>query len=127
VRPATLLKFHQDLVQRKYRRLFSSSPSPRRKPGPKGPSAELIAAIVALKGRNPHFGCVRIAQQITRVFGVEIDKDVVRRVHRAIAGLTPADSRSTRGIDSPRSQLRWADRLRATVAAQRMASPARRP
>jgi hypothetical protein len=80
VRPATLLKFHQDLVQRKYRRLFSSSPSPRRKPGPKGPSAELIAAIIALKRRNTHFGCVRIAQQITRACGVEIDKDVVRRV-----------------------------------------------
>ena len=39
-----------------------------------------VAAIIALKDRNPHFGCVRIAQQITRVFGVEIDKDVVRRV-----------------------------------------------
>ena len=46
----------------------------------KGPSPEIIAAIIALKGRNPHFGCVRIAQQITRAFGVEIDKDVVRRV-----------------------------------------------
>ena len=80
VTPATLLKFHGALVERKYRRLFSSSASPRRKPGPKGPSAEVIAAIVALKRRNPHFGCVRIAQQITRAFGVEIDKDVVRRV-----------------------------------------------
>jgi putative transposase len=80
VRPATLLKFHAALVDRKYRRLFSSSTSPRRKPGPMGPSAELIAAIIALKRRNPHFGCVRIAQQITRAFGVEIDKDVVRRV-----------------------------------------------
>ena len=56
VRPATLLKFHVALVERKYRRLFSSSASPRRKPGPKGPSAELIAAIIALKRRNPHFG-----------------------------------------------------------------------
>jgi hypothetical protein len=36
--PATLLKFHAALVEAKYRRLFSSSPSPRRKPGPKGPS-----------------------------------------------------------------------------------------
>ena len=80
VKPATLLKFHKALVERKYRRLFSSSPSPRRKPGPKGPSAELIAAIIALKGRNPRFGCVRIAQQITRAFRVEIDKDIVRRV-----------------------------------------------
>src|SRR6202011_2589004 len=64
VKPATLFKFHQALVDRKYRLLFSSSPH-RRKPGPKGPSAELIAAIVEMKRRNPSFGCVRIAQQIS--------------------------------------------------------------
>ena len=64
---------------RKYRLLFSSS-SIRRKPGPKGPSTELIAAIVEMKRRNPKFGYVRIAQQIAHAFGVEIDKDVVRRV-----------------------------------------------
>jgi hypothetical protein len=79
MKPATLLKFHKVLVDQKYRLLFSSS-HPRRKPGPKGPSAELVAAIVALKTRNPRFGCVRIAQQISHVFGVHIDKDVVRRV-----------------------------------------------
>ena len=67
------------MVDRNYRLLFSSS-SRRRKPGPKGPSAELIAAIIALKRRNPRFGCVRIAQQIARAFGVKIDEDVVRRV-----------------------------------------------
>ena len=64
---------------RKYRLLFSSS-SHRRKPGPKGPSAELIAAIVELKSRNPKFGYVRISQQITHAFGVDIDKDIIRRV-----------------------------------------------
>src|SRR5512134_2862052 len=45
VQPATLFKFHKALVERKCRLLFSAS-SHRRKPGPKGPSAELIAAIV---------------------------------------------------------------------------------
>src|ERR1700722_17397620 len=45
IKPATLLKFHKALVSRKYRLLFTSS-SYRHKPGPKGPSAELIAAIV---------------------------------------------------------------------------------
>jgi transposase InsO family protein len=78
IKPATLLKFHQSLVNRKYHLLFSSSS--HRKPGPKGPSAELIAAIVEMKCRNPNFGCVRIAQQISHVFGLEIDKDIVRRV-----------------------------------------------
>src|ERR1700675_3512464 len=79
VKPATLLKFHHALVTRKYRLLFSSSPH-RCKPGPKGPSAELIAAIVEMKRRNPRFGYLRIAQQISHAFGVQIDKDVVRRV-----------------------------------------------
>jgi putative transposase len=54
VRPSTLLAFHQALVRRKYRRLFSSSPGPK-KPGPKGPSEALIKAIVELKSRNPRF------------------------------------------------------------------------
>jgi len=79
VKPATLFKIHKALVDRKYRRLFSSRYR-RRKPGPKDPSAELIAAIIELKCRNPRFGCVRIAQQISHAFGVGIDKDVVRRV-----------------------------------------------
>jgi len=94
VKPATLLKFHQALVDRKHRLLFSSS-SRRRKPGPRGPSPELIAAIVEMKRRNPRFGCVRIAQQISHAFGVEIDKDVVRRV--LAKHYRPGDS----GTDGP--------------------------
>ena len=70
LKPATLLKFHKALVERKYRLLFSSS-FRGRKPGPKGPSAELIAAIVELKRRNPRFGCVRHCQtKIARGFPV---------------------------------------------------------
>jgi putative transposase len=78
VRPATLLKFCDALKARKYRRLFSAKR--RGKPGPKGPSAELIAAIVEMKRRNPRFGCPRIAQQISLAFGMEVKKDVVRRI-----------------------------------------------
>ena len=89
VKPATLFKFHRALVDRKYRLLFSSSPH-RCKPGPKGPSPELIAAIVDMKRHNPCFGCRRIAQQIAHAFGIEIDKDVVRRVlaqhYRPVSG-----------------------------------------
>ena len=33
-----------------------------------------------MKLRNPGFGYLRIAQQISHVFGIELDKDVVRRV-----------------------------------------------
>jgi putative transposase len=79
VRPSTLLAFHQALVGRKYHRLFPSSHC-RKKPGPKGPSAALIQAIVELKSRNPRFGCPRIARIISLTFGVDIDKNVVHRV-----------------------------------------------
>ena len=51
LRPSTVLAFHAALVKRKYRLLFS--PRRRGKPGPKGPSPELIAAIVEIKRRNP--------------------------------------------------------------------------
>lgn len=78
LKPATIMAFHRALVQRKYRLLFTSKR--RGTPGPKGPSPELIAAIVEMKRRNPRFGCQRIAQQLHYVFGVDIDKDVVRRV-----------------------------------------------
>jgi len=78
LRPSTLLAFHAALVKRKYRQLFT--PKRRGKPGPKGPSPELIAAIVETKRHNPSWGCRRIAQQLCLVFDLEIDKDVVRRV-----------------------------------------------
>ena len=78
IKPSTLLKFHQALIKRKYRLLFSARPG--RQPGPEGPSAELIRAIVAIKQRNPRFGCPRIALLISNVFGVPVDKDIVRRV-----------------------------------------------
>jgi transposase InsO family protein len=78
VRPATLLRFHRALVRRKYQWLFSCKTG--RRPGPKGPAKELIAAVLELKRLNPRFGCPRIAQQISHAFGVEIDKDVVRRI-----------------------------------------------
>lgn len=78
LKPATLMKFHRSLVRRKYQWLFA--PKRRRKPGPKGPSAEVVAAIIELKRRNPRFGYRRIAEQISFAFGIEIDKDIVRRV-----------------------------------------------
>lgn len=78
IKPATLLKFHKALVQRKYHLLFSNKSY--RKPGPSGPNPALINAIIEMKTRNPRYGCRRIAMQISNAFGVDIDKDVVRRV-----------------------------------------------
>ena len=89
VNPVTILRFHRALVKRKYRRLFSA----RRlqNPGPKGPSRELINAIIEIKQRNPNFGCPRIAETLTLTFGIPIDKDVVRRVLAKHNRPTPGD------------------------------------
>src|SRR6516162_1169237 len=78
LKPSTLLHFHHLLRKRKYRRLFSSQRG--RRPGAKGPAQASIDAVMELKRRNPTWGCPRIAQQITWAFGVDIDKDVVRRI-----------------------------------------------
>jgi putative transposase len=77
-KPSTLLSLHQALRKRKYRLLFSSKC--RGKPEPKGPSKELIKAVVEMKDRNPNWGGPRIAQQIALMFGIQTDKDVVRRI-----------------------------------------------
>ena len=78
VKPSTLLRFHRALVDRKYSRLYANKGKNR--PGPKGPSHELINAVVEIKRRNPRFGCTRIAYIIALTFGTEINKDVVRRI-----------------------------------------------
>ena len=78
LRPSTFVRFHEALVRCKYRLLYTCKC--RARPGPKGPSAELIAAVVEMKRRNPKFGCLKIAQQISHAFGIEVNKDVVRRI-----------------------------------------------
>lgn len=40
----------------------------------------MIDAVVEMKRRNPRFGCPRIAQQINLAFGLNTNKDVVRRI-----------------------------------------------
>ena len=78
MKPSTLLRLHRALTKRKYRQLFSSGVS--KKPGPKGPTQDVMAAVVDMKQRNPTWGCPRIAHQIALAFGIPIDKDVVRRI-----------------------------------------------
>jgi len=78
MKTSTLLRLHRALVKRKYRLLYSSRRCGR--PGPKGPSRELIDAVVEMKRRNPYFGCRKVAEQISNAFGIELNKDVVRRI-----------------------------------------------
>jgi hypothetical protein len=69
-------------MRRKYHWLGSS----RRKgqPGPKGPSPELIRAVVEMKRRNSRHGCPRIAQQITKAFGLS---ELIRYFRQAMQGI----------------------------------------
>ena len=78
LKPSSFTRFHQALVRCKYRWLYASGR--RSRTGPKGPSKELIAAVVEMKRRNPRIGCRKIAEQIAHTFGIQIDKDVVRRI-----------------------------------------------
>jgi len=78
-RPSTILAFHTALKKRKYRLLFSSNRRGGRT-GPIGPSPELVAAVIETKQRNPRWGYRQIAQQLAYIFGIDIDKDVVRRI-----------------------------------------------
>ena len=78
IKPTTLLKLHKALVDRKYHNLYSNKT--RKKPSPKGPSQDIINLIVQMKQKNPTFGYFRIAMQINGSFGLNINKDVVRRV-----------------------------------------------
>jgi hypothetical protein len=78
IKPATLLRCHRALTELKLKWLYSSGR--QHKPGPKGPRQALVQATLEAKRRNPHLGCPKIAQQLARSFGIELDKDVVRRV-----------------------------------------------
>lgn len=76
---ASLTKFHAALVKRKYALLFSPS---RGKPGPKGPSKEIVKLILEIKERNPTYGCPRIALFVSKLSGQLIDEHLVRRTLR---------------------------------------------
>src|ERR1700676_5175532 len=53
LKASTLLCFHRALVERKYHLLYS--PRKCRRPGPRGPSKELIDAVIEMKRRNHRF------------------------------------------------------------------------
>ena len=44
------------------------------------PGRQHAKGSVAMKRRNPRYGCPRISQQINLAFGLDLDKDTVRRV-----------------------------------------------
>jgi hypothetical protein len=79
------------------------------KPSSSRTTKELIEAIVEFKRRNPRVGCPRIAQEIAHAFGIDIDKDIVRRVlakhYRPEAGTDgPLEVEEIKSIPSQRGQ-----------------------
>jgi putative transposase len=78
LKTSTLLNLHRTMKNHKYRLLFFSKR--RGTPGPKGPGKDLIEAVAQMKQRNPTWDCPRIAQQIALAFGIEFNKDMVRRI-----------------------------------------------
>jgi hypothetical protein len=78
IKPATLIKLHKAFVMKKYKSLFSSKSY--KKPGRTGPTQKIIDLVLEYKKRNPRFGYLRIAMQISNQFGIEISSDVVRRI-----------------------------------------------
>ena len=72
--PETIFKLHRMFKNKKYSALFSNKKIYKKR-GPKGPSQEIINAIVEMKKRNPRMGCPKIALTISNTFGIDIDKD----------------------------------------------------
>ena len=91
MKPITLLKLHKAFVMRKYKSLFSHKIYKR--PGRMGPTQEIIDLVLQYKNRNPSFGYLRIAMQITNQFGIKISSDQVRRILNKFYKPNPSKNR----------------------------------
>jgi len=93
VTPATLLRWHRDLVRRKWT-------YPQRKPGRPPTGRALRELVLRLAGENPGWGYQRIAGELIKL-GFRLSPSTVRRL-LASAGLEPAPRRHvvrwTRGV-----------------------------
>jgi len=85
VTPKTLLRWHRELVRRKWTH-------PRGKPGRPPVDSEIRQLVLRLAGENPRWGYPRIAGELLKL-GHRVSPSTVRRL-LARAGLEPAPRRS---------------------------------
>ena len=99
VTPQTLLRWHRELVRRKW--TYRS----RMKPGRPPIDPEVRALILRLAGENPRWGCVRIQGEL-RNLGIAVSATTIRTLLR----------RSGRGPAPRRSGPTWSEFLRTQAA-----------
>jgi putative transposase len=85
VTPQTLLRWHRELVRRKWAQ-------PRRSPGRPPVDRRVGKLVLRLARENPHWGCPRIVGELLKL-GLRISPSTVRRILHA-AGLGPAPRRA---------------------------------
>ena len=88
-KPATIMKFHKALVERKYSKLYSNKV--KKTAGRKPQDDKLIDLVIEMKKLNPSFGYGRIAMQIYEAFGIKISRFAVGRILRKKQGKWPTD------------------------------------
>jgi putative transposase len=86
VTPQTLLRWHRELVRRKW--TYRSG----RKPGRPPIDSEIAALVVRMARENPRWGCVRICGEL-RKLGIRVGATTIRTLLRR-HGLGPAPRRS---------------------------------
>jgi transposase len=101
VTPQTLLRWHRELVRRRWTR-------PQRTGGRPPVERRVLELVLRLARENPHWGYPRIAGELLKL-GVRVSPSTVRRL-LLTAGLTPAPRRGGQAGESScasRRQARW--------------------